>query len=320
MGHSPHSITPSGRGAWAGAWCVAALRPWVFAFLCMASGLGAPPAGAVVTLQSAEPAVASATELSGVVRLANGCSAVLLAGGRHLLGAAHCVGAVGSEVQFPGTPERVAVRIVATAFAPGWLGTPAVHDLAIMTLEAQVHQVAAYRLASEATREAAPWVLVAGYGTGGSHGQPRPAGTLGWGRNEYEGRMKPAERYGDRVALFDFDDGSFRANTLGLVVGGVSSLGLGPDEAMLTGLDSGGPSLVRAPLAQASGWRRWLEALQRTGEAAGHPGAERWQIVGIHAGIDGQRGTGPGGVALDTLVAPYAAWIASIAGPQVLAD
>lgn len=132
------------------------------------------------------------------------------------------------------------------------------------------------------------------------------------------------------MAIFDFDDGSFGRNTLGLVPGGVSSLGLGADEAMLAGLDSGGPSFVEVPprgAATASGggpagstrsngwpawWPRWLGG---TGPA---PRPEL-QIAGIHAGIETSRGSGFGGIGMDTRVAPYAAWIAEVAGQQVLA-
>ena len=58
----------------------------------------------------------------------------------------------------------------------------------------------------------------------------------------------------------------------------------------------------------------------RPGQGSRRPGPERWQLVGIHAAIAGDRGVKPGGVGMDTLVAPYAQWIASIAGQQVLAD
>lgn len=290
-----------------------------WASLAAAASLLGPSANAVLTLGQATQPVATAQDLAGVARLDNGCSAVLLAGGRHLLGAAHCTGAVGGEARFPALPGQGPVRIAAVALAPGWNGTPAVHDLALMTLESPVTGTPGARLATAAQVEAAPWVLMAGFGQGGTLGASQPAGQLHWGRNEYDGRMKPESVYGNRVALFDFDDGSFGANTLGLVVDGTSSLGLGADEAMLGGMDSGGPSLVRVPRPQPApigGWAGWLGSWG-LGNREPAPAFE-WRIAGIHAGIDGRRGSRPGGVGMDTLVAPYAEWIASIAGGQVL--
>jgi hypothetical protein len=305
-------------------------------------GLAAPGAAHAVLL-AAEPARGDAgseatqprpvaADLAGVARLANGCSAVLLAGGRHLLGAAHCHGAVGSYVRFgadasaaaptvdAGADRAPRARVVAVSLAPGWAGTPPSHDLAVMTLDAPMTAVPGYRLASEATVSGAPWVLVAGYGAGGTPAAPQPAGVLRWGRNEYDGRLPPAEpfggRIGGRIAIFDFDDGSFGANTIGLMPGGVSSLGLGADEAMLAGLDSGGPSFVAVPRTARGGWPAWWP--RWLGGAAPLPAVE-WQIAGIHAVIETTRGTRFGGLGMDTLVAPYAAWIASVAGPQVLA-
>ncbi len=121
------------------------------------------------------------------------------------------------------------------------------------------------------------------------------------------------------MAIFDFDDGSFGRNTLGLTPGGVSSLGLGADEAMLAGLDSGGPSFVELPRAEApvsgAAWPRWWPPWLG---GAGAPARPELQIAGIHAGIETRRGSGFGGIGMDTLVAPYAAWIASVAGEQVL--
>lgn len=293
-------------------------RPRAVAWRRLALGLAAAstlfclPARAVLTLEQASEPAATLEELAGVARLDNGCSAVLLAGGRHLLGAAHCAGAPGGEARFPARPSQGPVRIVSVALAPGWAGTVAQHDLSLMTLEAPVTGVPGYRLATMARVEAAPWVLVTGFGAGGTLARPEPAGQLHWGRNEYDARMTPAAIYGNRVALFDFDDGSVGANTLGRMPGGRSSLGLGADEAMLGAQDSGGPTLVQVARA---------DAIQRSPDATrpSRSGALEWQVAGIHAAVDARRGSRPGGLALDTLVAPYGEWLASIAGPQVLA-
>jgi hypothetical protein len=107
---------------------------------------------------------------------------------------------------------------------------------------------------------------------------------------------------GPRIRLFDFDDGSFAANTLGLLPGGTSSLGLGEQEALLATMDSGGPSLVPV---KATGWRTLLP---------GSSAAWRWQVAAIHVGIDGRRGSQFGGIGMDLLVGPYRDWIVSITG------
>lgn len=288
-----------------------AARPWrrwrAVVVVWLAGAVGA--AGAVVT--AGDPAAIDAAprppgwpapDLAAVARLGNGCSAVLLAGERHLLGAAHCAGEPGMSVVL-GSGERLTVA--ARVSAPGWAGQPAVHDLAVMTLQTPA-VTPGLRLATPAEVEAAGAVLVAGWGAGGTPRAPEPAGTLRYGYNEYDAVFTPPGWTGDRpeggpVRLFDFDDGSFGANILGLRPGGRSSLGLGPAEAMLAGLDSGGPSLV--PVRERAGdWLGWLR-----GDTVW-----TWRIAAIHVGIDGRRGGGFGGLGLDLLVAPYADWIAQV--------
>jgi hypothetical protein len=245
-----------------------------------------------------------APDLSGVARLASGCSAVLLEGERHLLGAAHCAGAIGMSATLA-SGEIVSIKGV--ALAPGWAGVVGVHDLAVMTLEQRATRSTGYALGGLDLVESMPAVLVAGYGGSGTPVVSKPAGTLSWGYNEYDASFtppgQPTPASGHPIRLFDFDDGSFGANTLGLKPGGSSSLGLGPLEAMLAGMDSGGPSLVPVKL---TGWRTWW------------PGSKTWEwrIAAVHVGIDGQRGGGFGGLGLDLLVGPHADWIrGAMVGP-----
>jgi hypothetical protein len=240
-------------------------------------------------------------DLRGVARLSNGCSAVLLEGGRYLLGAAHCAGAAGATAVL-GSGETVSVAAV--HHAPGWAGQAAVHDLALMALAAPA-SAGGYGLASADLVKAMPAVLVAGFGGSGTPGAAQPPGSLRHGYNEYDATFWPAgvpvPADGPRIRLFDFDDGSFAHNTLGLRPGGVSSLGLGPSEAMLAGMDSGGPSLVPV---KVENWRsRWLGA-----------SPWRWKIAGIHVGIDGSRGSAFGGIGMDLMVGPYQGWIVGITG------
>lgn len=276
-----------------------------------------------------------AAAFAGVARLANGCSGVLLYGGRQVLGAAHCAAAAGQVVVWnragplsvPGWASstaddgKVSAHITAVALAPGWRGQAGQHDLAVFTLDRPVTEVPGYRLAGWRAVRAAPFVWVAGWGAGGTPAAPEPAGQLRFGRNEYDAWLPPGAQDPPATALFDFDDGSFGRNTLGLAPGGVSSLGLGADEAMLAGQDSGGPSFIeheRPGVDTGSLATRLVDWLQRqaTGSAALRT---ELLIAGIHAGVQSRGGSNPGGIALDTLVAPHAAWIAAIAGEGVLA-
>jgi hypothetical protein len=236
-----------------------------------------------------------------VARLSNGCSAVLLEGGRFLLGAAHCAGSAGATAVL-GSGETVSVAAV--HLAPGWSGQTAVHDLALMALAAPA-TTGGYGLVSADVVRAFPAVLVAGYGGSGSPGATQPPGSLRHGYNEYDapfwppGAPVPAD--GPRIRLFDFDDGSAANNTLGQRPGFVSSLGLGPSEAMLASMDSGGPSLVPVKVED---WRtRWLGA-----------SPWRWKLAAIHVGVAGGRGSTFGGIGMDLLVGPYQGWILGITG------
>lgn len=212
---------------------------------------------AVVTADGAMQPMPSlpTPDLSGVGRLSNGCSAVLLRGVQgniHLLGAAHCHVGSGGGVTFASGARG---EVIEAKLAPDWAGAVRLPCL----------------------------VLVAGWGAGGTgltgaDTAAAPAGTLRYGYNEYEALLPPIETYGNRVAMFDFDDGSAALNRVG-------RKGLAEYEAMLASLDSGGPSFVAV--------------------------AGRWMIAGIHAGIVTSHGTGFGGVGLDVQVAPYARWIAS---------
>lgn len=240
---------------------------------------------AVVTADGAMQPMPSlpTPDLSGVGRLSNGCSAVLLRGVQgniHLLGAAHCHVGSGGGVTFASGARG---EVIEAKLAPDWAGVPGANDLALMTLAAAPEGVEGYAIAPAGAVRLPCLVLVAGWGAGGTgltgaDTAAAPAGTLRYGYNEYEALLPPIETYGNRVAMFDFDDGSAALNRVG-------RKGLAEYEAMLASLDSGGPSFVAV--------------------------AGRWMIAGIHAGIVTSHGTGFGGVGLDVQVAPYARWIAS---------
>jgi hypothetical protein len=248
-------------------------------------GLVSGAASAVVTAtgdMQPMPAL-PAPDLSGVGRLSNGCSAVLLRGGTHLLGAAHCHVGPGGYVSFA---SGAVAQVVHVALAPDWAGLPGANDLAVMTLAAPPEGIEGYALAPARASNLPCVVLIAGWGAGGTgstgaDGATHPTGTLRYGYNQYEALLPPIETYGNRVAMFDFDDGTSAHNSMGRT-------GLAEHEAMLAALDSGGPSFVAV--------------------------MGRWMIAGIHAGIVTHKGTAFGGIGLDVRVAPYARWIASQTG------
>jgi len=245
--------------------------------------LAVAPAAAVVTDTGSNPSLPLLLDLGGVGQLSNGCSSVLLAGGQYLLASAHCAPGTGSTVAFAG--GSVTASIVSTVAAPGWdNATIGLNDLSISLLAAPVTTVAGYTFAS--TSPFGTPVVLAGYGGSGTGvtGASGPGGTLRWGFNDYEELLAddpvgpPPVFYGGSVVGYDFDDGTAAHN----VFGSTGQAG----EAMLAGGDSGGPSF-----AFLSG---------------------QWQVVGIHVGVDGDRGYGFGGVSYDQRVGEFAGWINSV--------
>jgi len=245
--------------------------------------VAAGPAAAIVTDSGSNPALPLLLDLGGVGRIDNGCSSVLLSGGQYLLASAHCAPGAGSTVAFAG--GSVAASVASTWVAPGWDGvTIGLNDLTISRLAAPVTAVSGYGFAA-ASPTGTP-VVLAGYGGSGTglSGASGPAGTLRWGFNDYEQLLEddpvgpPPAFYGGTVVGFDFDDGTAAHNAFG-------SAGQA-GEAMLAGGDSGGPSF-----ALVSG---------------------QWQIVGIHVGVDGDRGFGFGGVGFDLRVGEFAGWVNTV--------
>ena len=240
------------------------------------------PAQAIVTDTGGLPALPAGLDLSGVGRLSNGCSSVLLAGGQYVLASGHCAAQAGGSVSFLG--GTVSAAITATVFAPGFDGV-ALNDLSISRLAAPVTGIAGYAWATGISLPTP--VVLAGYGFSGSGatGASGTAGALRFGFNDYEQLLEddpatdPPAIYGGTIVGFDFDDGSAALNRFG-------SLG-GPGEAGLAPLDSGGPSFAFI--------------------------AGGWQIVGIHSAVDDRYGLGFGGIGYDVLVSRYAGWIGDVA-------
>ncbi len=263
-------------------------RPNPIAAACALALLGGP-AAAVVTAGGGNPGMPSGLDLAGVGALSNGCSTVLLAGGEWLLGAAHCAAGPGATVSFS---NGATASITELVLAPDWLPGQqvGVNDLSLMRLAVPPVGVEGFTIASPPAAGTA--VVVAGFGAGGSgaSGATLPAGTLRYGFNQYEIVLSDSATapYGGRVFGFDFDDGSAALNRFG-------SSGLGSGEAMLAGLDSGGPSFV---LEQGI-----------------------WKVAGIHVGIAEDLGSGFGGIGFDLQAGYYSAWIGQVtAVPESRAD
>lgn len=198
------------------------------------------------------------------------CSGTLLAGGRHVLTAAHCAADFTSlRVDF-GLVDGVAsesrgVAVGGVWLHSGWDGTlSSGADIAVLTLDAPVTGIRGATLSNG--NDLGRDFLFAGYGStttgdnrhGGAWTDP---GFAHWGMNSFDVTsqvFKDATRGGGdnrfgETWLFDFDaqgvDRSWRHNTLQLMAnmhgkGWSSSAGLGDFEAFLAPGDSGAGAFV----------------------------------------------------------------------------
>jgi len=198
------------------------------------------------------------------------CSGTLLAGGRHVLTAAHCAADFSSmRVDF-GLVQGVAsesrgVAVGGVWLHAGWDGTlSSGADIAVLTLDAPVTSIRGAALSTG--NDLGSDFLFAGYGsttTGASRqgGAWTDPGFAHWGMNTFDVSsqvFKDATRGGGdntwgETWLFDFDaqgvDRSWRHNTLQLMANmhgksWSSSAGLGDAEAMLAPGDSGAGAFV----------------------------------------------------------------------------
>ncbi|MTV39810.1 trypsin-like serine protease [Duganella radicis] len=201
------------------------------------------------------------------------CSGSLLAGGQYVLTAAHCADDFTSmKVQFGWANGTAAVtRTVAVGSAyvnPHWNGdldTGA--DIAIVKLNQSVTTINGYKLST--TNDVGKDYLMAGYGTttvGGSNTATNWSdGAWGhYGYNTFDVDSQSYNKISDDAIhwgydaayyapgvtyMSDYDDGTNAHNTLGRmsdVVGGgwTSGIGLGSQEALIAGGDSGGGDFV----------------------------------------------------------------------------
>lgn len=193
------------------------------------------------------------------------CSGTLLSGGTHVLTAAHCADDFNiMRVDFGvyGGTSTLTRGVAAAAVHPGWTGSNLAFgaDLAVLKLDAPVTTIQGFNLSQ--SNDTGKSMLIMGYGTtgrGASTTDPDWSdwGWGHWGMNEADVTVQAFDAavwpgaypyHGDEY-LFDFDNGTQTHNTLGQIAaltgnGWTSSTGLGADEALVAGGDSGGGDFV----------------------------------------------------------------------------
>lgn len=198
------------------------------------------------------------------------CSGSLLAGGEYVLTAAHCADDFSSmTIDFKLGSET---RTAAAAFVnSNWNGTlNNGSDVALIKLSSKVTDIQGFNLST--TNDMGKNVLVAGYGLvgqgtlGGVDFDRDPAGTVprlwrphyGYNTIDATGKQLDDALFGPgegsnafgETYVYDFDDGTGSKNALQRLkneFGGAwadSSTGLGTDEALIDGGDSGGGDFV----------------------------------------------------------------------------
>jgi Trypsin/PEP-CTERM motif len=196
------------------------------------------------------------------------CSGTLLSGGQYVLTAAHCADDFNvMELTF-GVYGNVAAqtRGVAQAYVhPNWNGSLSKgNDIAILKLDAPVTGIQGFNISTN--NDVGREFLIMGHGTtsvGNSTAATSWAdyGWAHWGRNKADATtvqfLSAAQAQGltglgtwsnvdgeEYVADFDGVGDPTRHNTLGRITGLVSNTGLGADEALIAGGDSGGGDFV----------------------------------------------------------------------------
>ncbi|MBP6776138.1 MAG: trypsin-like serine protease [Piscinibacter sp.] len=198
--------------------------------------------------------------------LSNGsyiCSGTLLAGGTHVLTAAHCADNFNvMEIKF-GINNNVATATRGAAVAyvnSGWNGSLATGaDIAIIKLDSKVEGIQGFNLHNGSAVGSS--VLMMGYGTttqGNVAGGPNwnEWGHGHWGVNTFDVSSNVFldaydgsgdNTYGEEYVA-DYDSGTQGNNTLGIVAGMTGNLWTsdtgGTPESLITGGDSGGGDFV----------------------------------------------------------------------------
>lgn len=269
------------------------------------------------------------------------CSGSLLAGGAHVLTAAHCADDfVGNmSVQFGWyngvAAETRSVSVINAIVHPQWLGfgnsVDRGIDLAILRLSAPVTSIAGYNLST--TNDVGKEHLMAGYGTtqrgdvnlptnwnDGNFGhyafntfdvssrdfnQAVDTTFPGWSFDE--AYYAPGVTY---MVDFDNPNGAAVNNTLGRVAGATgnswaSGAGLGANEGLIAGGDSGGPDLV---------WNgsQWLLSGVHSWGWQGSSVCSLINVGGNTCDVAADNGSSYGDLSGSTAVFSAAGWINSV--------
>jgi hypothetical protein len=255
----------------------------------------------------------------------NVCSGTLISGGQFVLTAAHCADNFNvMQVDF-GVYNGVSsvTRGVSAAYVnPNWTGALANgSDIAILKLDAPVTTIQGFNIST--TNDVGKNTLIMGYGSTGTGASGLATnwddwGWAHWGRNEADvdlqtfdqGLWPGAYTYYGNEYIYDFDSGSSTNNTLGILApfsGGMwtSSNGLGVEEALIAGGDSGGGDFIWTGTEwRVSGVHSW------GGEICGGPSDSYDLGCDVAPGVLASYGD----LAASTAVFSHAAWINAVTG------
>ncbi len=258
----------------------------------------------------------------------NVCSGTLLSGGQYVLTAAHCADNFNvMQVDFGvyGGASSLTRGVSAAYVNPNWVNSGVSlangSDIAILKLDAPVTTIQGFNIST--TNDTGSSMLVMGYGTTGTGGSGLATnwddwGWAHWGRNEADVGLQTFDQalwpgaytyHGDEY-IFDFDNGNSANNTLDILAGlygnqWTSSNGLGTEEALTAGGDSGGGDFVWTGTEwRVSGVHSW------GAEICGGPGASYNLGCDVAPGVLSSYGDLSGSSAVFT----HAAWINSVTG------
>lgn len=215
-------------------------------------------AAAGLTPSAAAALAPAGGQFDGVVRVSDGLtygSGTLLSTGRHILTAAHVVeDAISSHLRVYFTLQGGLVNIPVSRVTihPGWSGTEddINNDVAVLELSSEAPTGAQRYDLYTGSDEIGQKFTIAGYGasTGSATDTTPPVRRAAENSFDSDGtrfnQILGWDTTADRQLLFDYDDGTAAHDAFGRYFG-LTGLGLGAVEAMMTPGDSGGPTFLQ---------------------------------------------------------------------------